>query len=249
MSCEKSQSIIFDETPPDRSRSVEFRLIYSGRVLSASREKTRADIKHEIRREFHPQLRRLWNTNESLREIVKRYGYAAHASHEREYYEFGGYGMGNRDCTGYDSPECDSLYREMGTDILSEKWVRSGFRFWPLVTEEYCLRCALDILFLRPEKPGMLIKSGDIDARIKTIFDALRMPKNLDETGRMGPQVDEDPFFCLLEDDKLISEIKVNTDNLLMLPKEREIRPNDALLVIHVKLWPSRDNTWKWAFS
>jgi integrase len=55
----------------------------------------------------------------------------------------------------------------------------------------------------------MLIKSGDIDGRLKTIFDALRMPKNLDETARQKPQDDEDPFFCLLEDDKLISEIRV----------------------------------------
>ena len=94
----------------------------------------------------------------------------------------------------------------------------------------------------------MLIFSGDIDARIKTIFDALRMPKNLDEAGGAVPQADENPFFCLLEDDKLISEIKVTTDELLLLPREREIKPNDALLVIHVKLWPTQKNQWDWAF-
>ncbi len=94
----------------------------------------------------------------------------------------------------------------------------------------------------------MLIQSGDIDARLKTIFDALRLPKNLDEAGGVGPQTDENPFFCLLEDDKLISEIKVTTDSLLLLPREREMKPNDALLVIHAKLWPAKTSRWDWAF-
>ena len=62
------------------------------------------------------------------------------------------------------------------------------------------------------------------------------------------PQADEDPFFCLLEDDKLISEIKVTTDSLLLLPREREVKPNDALLVIHVKLWPTKKSGLDWGF-
>jgi hypothetical protein len=52
----------------------------------------------------------------------------------------------------------------------------------------------------------MIMLSGDMDARIKTVFDALRIPANLDEAGGVGPQGDEDPFYCLLQDDKLISE-------------------------------------------
>jgi hypothetical protein len=248
--CAESQlaHIVFDDLPQEET-FMEFRLLYSGRVLGASRTDTRAALKHQIRREFHPQLRRLWNTNESLREVIKRTGFDAvgdHSEYMNERSEYGRY-EGSTGGPHYDN-ENNTLYRELGADVIADKWMRSGFRFWPLVTEEYCVRCALDILFLRPEEPGMLIRSGDIDARIKTIFDALRMPKNLDETGGMGPQEDENPFFCLLEDDKLISEIKVDTDNLLMLPKEREIKPNDALLVIHVKLWPTIQNQWDWAF-
>lgn len=140
------------------------------------------------------------------------------------------------------------FYRDLAADKITKQWERCGYHFWPLVTEAHCLRCALDILFLRPEESGMLIQSGDIDARLKTIFDALRMPKNLEEAGGFAPQADEDPFFCLLEDDKLISEIKVTTDSLLLLPREREIKPNDALLVIHVKLWPAKTSHWDWAF-
>lgn len=227
---------------------MEFRLLYSGRVLGASRTDTRAALKHQIRREFHPQLRRLWQTNESLRELVRHTGYESVVDHSEKYYvenedEYEA-AKGGPDYTDREN----SFYADLGADIIADKWERSGFRFWPLVTEEYGVRCALDILFLRPEEPGMVIKSGDIDARIKTIFDALRLPKNRDETGGVGPETDENPFYCLLEDDKLVSEIKVTTDNLLMLPKERDVKPNDALLVIHVKLWPTSNHEFSWAF-
>ena len=74
----------------------------------------------------------------------------------------------------------------------------------PLVTADMGLRCSLDILLLRPEEDRFIFNAGDIDGQIKTLFDALRMPNDLKETGEVGPQQDETPFFCLLEDDKLI---------------------------------------------
>jgi hypothetical protein len=140
------------------------------------------------------------------------------------------------------------FYMDFGSDALIKNWARCGYNFWPLVTEEFGLRCALDILFLRPEEPGMLLLSGDLDGRIKTVFDALRMPNNLAEAGGIGPQTDETPFFCLLQDDKMISEVKIATDQLLLLPRERDVQANDALLVIHVRLWPMRTSRWDWAF-
>jgi len=221
---------------------MEFRLVYSGRVLGASRNDTRASLKHEIRREFHPQLRRLWQVNESLRRLTKFTGvhhYDANNPRSIEQENLG---------SPPDVDKAEDFYLDLGADVITKRWERCGYKFWPLVTEEYCVNCSLDILFLRPEERGMIIRSGDIDARIKTIFDALRMPKNLDEAGGSGPQIDEQPFFCLLEDDKLISEIKVTTDSLLLLPRERELKANDALLVIHVKLWPTKKNQWDWAF-
>ena len=39
---------------------MEFRLTYEGKLLGASRRDTRAKHKHDIRRKFHPQLKRLW---------------------------------------------------------------------------------------------------------------------------------------------------------------------------------------------
>jgi hypothetical protein len=46
--------------PIESENLVEFRLLYSGQLLGAGRKTTPADIKHTVRREFHPQLRRLW---------------------------------------------------------------------------------------------------------------------------------------------------------------------------------------------
>lgn len=96
---------------------------------------------------------------------------------------------------------------------LADRYARCGYRFMPLVSEWFMVACALDILFLRRDGPGALVRSGgDIDNRLKVLFDALRMPQTCDEVGGDSPASDEDPFFCLLEDDKLISKVQVDTN-------------------------------------
>ena len=52
-----------------------------------------------------------------------------------------------------------------------------NFQFVNLVSSQIGLIAELDIIFMRPEEPGKMINSGDIDNRIKTLFDALRYPK------------------------------------------------------------------------
>jgi hypothetical protein len=94
-----------------------------------------------------------------------------------------------------------------------------AFTFAPLVCQKLHLIAQLHILFLRPEPPGALItQGGDIDNRIKTLFDALRMPKVEEIPHGDVPQPNEHPFFCLLEDDNLITAVAVETDRLLRLP-------------------------------
>ena len=80
--------------------------------------------------------------------------------------------------------------------------------------------------------------SGDIDNRLKTIFDALRMPVSKEELGGYEtPEADETPFYCLLTDDKLISRVSVETDTLLQ-PTSPQAGDNDARLIIAVKVKP-----------
>jgi len=77
------------------------------------------------------------------------------------------------------------------------------------------LVCRLDILFLRRSPPGEIVKhGGDLDNRLKTLFDALRVPDSIGDNWQ--PEGSETPlFFCLLKDDALITEVNVSTDMLL----------------------------------
>ncbi len=120
-------------------------------------------------------------------------------------------------------------------DYWANQYHRDGFRFVPLISERQARWCALDIVFLRRDAPGNLIANGgDIDNRIKVLFDGLKMTRNRDELGSATPQADEDPFFCLLEDDKLITEVRVTTDRLL-IPVRAAGNVHDVVLIIHVK--------------
>jgi hypothetical protein len=110
-----------------------------------------------------------------------------------------------------------------------------------LVQNAYCGFLAVQARYSVPSSRGVeqsnyVMQGGDLDGRLKTLFDALRLPDNVAEAGGVGPGEDENPFFCLLQDDKSISEVSVTTDQLLVLPHEREVKPNDAFLVIHVQI-------------
>jgi hypothetical protein len=109
-------------------------------------------------------------------------------------------------------------------------------RLW--VSQTIHLVCDLEITLLRPEAPGAVItQSGDIDNRLKTLFDSLRMPKELGEL-HVGdaPGPDEQPFYCLLEDDNLITKVAVITDRLL----QPVASPNEVLLVLRVNTRATR---------
>jgi hypothetical protein len=61
------------------------------------------------------------------------------------------------------------------------------------------------------------------------------MPGQLTELGGEQPQAGEDPFYCLLEDDKSIFEFNVKTDRLLAPPKNGEAtRDVVAIISVHV---------------
>lgn len=121
-------------------------------------------------------------------------------------------------------------------ETLANAYNRCGYRFMPLIGEHFGdLACGLDILFLRRDQPGVsLVRSGgDIDNRIKVLLDALTMPQSCN--GLQDPPAhDENPFFCLLQDDSLISELRITTDRLLT-PLETDESLHDVHLIIQVK--------------
>ena len=112
------------------------------------------------------------------------------------------------------------------------------FRFASLVNQRSHLVAELNINMLRPEAPGMIItKGGDIDNRLKTLLDSLRAPKELQELPKDdSPKNDEDPYFCLLEDDNLITKLSVVTDRLL----EPYENCSEVQLMIHVTIKPTK---------
>jgi len=97
------------------------------------------------------------------------------------------------------------------------------------VTKNNHLTADLDITLLRPGSPGVL-SGGDIDNRLKTLFDALTIPNKDQIPSSDTPDPDASPIHCLLEDDGLITGIRVATDRLL----DSAVGRSEVLLVIRV---------------
>ena len=89
----------------------------------------------------------------------------------------------------------------------------------------------MNVLLLAANLPGDIIRQGgDIDNRLKTLFDALSMPANAQQVPD-DPDVEPDKrVFCLLEDDKLVTAVTVANDRLLTAPDGS----NDVLIVLRV---------------
>ncbi len=107
-----------------------------------------------------------------------------------------------------------------------------GFTFVPIITERLAHVAMLSITLLTPEEPGRAVtQAGDLDNRVKTLLDALRVPKSPTELPRDARPADgETPFYCLLEDDALVSGLTVVSDRLL----GRTVDAATVVLMIHV---------------
>ena len=109
------------------------------------------------------------------------------------------------------------------------------FDFIPFVTRQLWFFVDLDILFLQRREPLSLVgPQGDIDNRVTTLFDALRMPKTENELpANDAPASGETPFLCLLEDDALITGFKLRGERLLA-PPAKPTEEDHIRLVIEV---------------
>ena len=218
--------------PPDCGVSVEFRLIYKGSLPAERSGGSRATEKQRLRKEFHKQLRELWKQHPDLREQSQR-RYILSTTPSNQVSDPG--------------PGVKVIIPDfIGSDPRAKTWLehiadnhqRCGGRFVPLISKTGGFTCSLEITFLRRDNPGNLVDSGgDIDNRIKVLFDGLRMPDTVAELGGIALEPDENPFFCLLEDDSLITSVTVTTDRLL-LPQDSSAgeRVHDVFLVIHVTM-------------
>jgi hypothetical protein len=124
-----------------------------------------------------------------------------------------------------------------------------NYNFVPLVTRDLELLCSIEILYMRYGESGQVLTMvGDLDNRLKTLFDALRMPTNGSELGSfIDPDDDEKPFFCLLEDDSVITRAAAESDILLASTNPRD--PNYAHVIITVRIRPGRVTAANVGFS
>jgi hypothetical protein len=195
--------------------ALEFRLTYQGLLLAETNkgelQGARASHKQMIRKDIHRQLKRLWEIHPYLSGGLKPYA---------------------------ESQQTHEISRPPSThsvDGLASRFKVNDYKFVPLITRDSGVLCSVEVLFLRNDPPGSIISAGDIDNRLKTLFDALTMPRDAMQLGSfVNPAEGEDPFFCLLEDDCLITRASVETDTLLD-PVSRDPNVNDARVVVTVK--------------
>jgi hypothetical protein len=123
-------------------------------------------------------------------------------------------------------------------DKIGEEYANGPFRFVPLVRRANWMACRLEILVLMRQPPYQIFtgsERGDLDNRIKTLIDGLKRPGQLSECAGAEPAEDENPFFCLLEDDSVIYELNVAADRLLAQKRPDQVE-RDVVAVIGVHI-------------
>jgi len=223
-----SRIVYRDEPDSSLGDVMQFRLFYEGLFKSAQRDPRPgqsdrlADHKHEIRRHFHRQLRHFWEINGFLSQYETEGTLLGVERHEKR-------------------PLKDAL----------AAWTPSlgGFHFVPLVCERFNLSCQIDLLVMRRDRPGGIWAPRDLDNRLKVIFDALKVPRNLSELGAAVPLDGENPLFVLLEDDSLITHVSVETDELLDPPDSAGKDDAYARVFLKVSIKPTVPDIFNIGFS
>jgi len=108
---------------------------------------------------------------------------------------------------------------------------RDKYRFIPLISDDIHMAGQIDVFLLKPGPRGSIVtQGGDIDNRLKTLLDSLKVPESNAIPKGFEPEEDENPFYCVLKDDSLITKLTVNTDQLL----EETADPTDVILFLKI---------------
>lgn len=185
---------------------MQFRLTYRGHLPAKNRGSV--EEKDHIRRQIAPQIRTLLDLNDVLH-VVRNMEKAYEADRVRPIYSVEG-----------------QIVTPTPVRLVGER------RFLPIVSSQLHLRAELDILFLRPSPPGALVtRGGDLDNRVKVLLDALCIPPPSQLPG-VVPTDHASILPVLLEDDALVTALRVETDRLLT-PNAAE---QDVELLIQVTI-------------
>jgi len=219
---------------------VKFTLIFDGDLPSAG-NRPQPGSASDIRNVFHDQLADFWDSHVVLRQLARTartYPHGAYYASEK----YPAPGLPKYDepipplnpgQTDYCAPILVVSNSEIGFSNRRQNTRTEGFQriiyyqigryrplvpkvgnFIPIIRHSLHLACAVDILFLRHEEPLTLMKNGgDLDGRLKTLFDALKMSNPKDRYVGLPPTAD--PLYVVLEDDDLISDFSVKSGRLL----------------------------------
>jgi len=203
---------------------MRLRLTYEGDLFATQGDARegqrvpRAAQKHAIRRNFHNQLKHHWDTDLVLRNATA------------------GEGSVDADMAPFILDGGGAISKPL-REVIADQYQKFGYRWVPLVRGEARLRCFINILILRRDEQSSVFSAGDIDNRVKTLIDCLRVPVSSGEL--LGNEValpGEDPFYCLLLDDNLVSGFAVETDKLYDFPDDAN--ETYVKLVIGVEIKP-----------
>jgi len=228
---------------------MQFTLIYDGPLPSAGNKNKKED-KWAIRRRLDPQLRQLWAVNPDLASlaqtsVIRKDGmYQSYTPHHTAQAS-----MTISHAVIASPGEPQSADVDVGdvcavpTVDLCKLQTVGGVNFLPLVRDSLALTCGLKIQFLRQGAKGNVYQGGDMDGRIKLLFDALSVPQDKNE---MCPDADApNPIYCLLENDRLITGYSIESQQLLTFPDKNE---NWVQLIITVDVRVSRARPYNTIF-
>ena len=227
------RELVFDDDPWARIEDaafMEFRLTYAGPLYSTANDSEtkavkRSDHKHDLRMAFQPQLKRLWEVTPFLKR---------------------GHSAGPMDAEIGEWVDGKVLHHT--PQELAKRFNMFTWNFVPLVTSGMDLMCAIDVLFLRPGVPGGVLHQGDIDGRLKTLVDALSIPDANQGYQDRKWSSGSNPLYVLLEDDRLVTKVSVETDQMLeFVSPKRDM--HEVRLVITVRIRPYEIHAGNMAFG
>jgi hypothetical protein len=181
---------------------LELRLSYDDYIPSDEpNTDRRSELKHIVRLVFSDQLRKRWRDSPKLSKWKSK-GFVSASRVDGRYV-----------VPDDELPEHSPFFR---VPVC-------GYQAVPLVSWHNNLGCELDVVFTG-EGRSAIRPDGDLDNRLKTLFDALRMP--LQENQVPAPQwgSGNDELFCLLEDDSLIRKFSVEAVEYPGSPVEYDVR-------------------------
>jgi hypothetical protein len=181
---------------------MKFTLTYDGPLPAANKPK-KEDV-WRIRKELDPQLRDLWASHPALK-----------MAEENRWFPKTGGTVLTQGHHLHPGPIFAQGTRNSLTDIidLCEEVEQHSAWFRPLVRDSFALHCGLTLRFLRHEPPGKIYQGGDVDNRVKTLLDALSMPRHREQVLATNTKVEA--IYCLMEDDSLVSGLNIESERLL----------------------------------